>query len=112
MRIEALESAIIELKNNKNREIEQLTMFICEQESSQNNMEVSADEIEGFLAQISNGHISSVGEAMERLFSAIRFIKKLRKSLESQIRETNQEMTRRIYAEKMKVQASQSSIKY
>ena len=40
MRIEALESAIIELKNNKNREIEQLTMFICEQESSQNNIEV------------------------------------------------------------------------
>jgi len=30
MRIEALESAIIELKNNKNREIEQLTMSICD----------------------------------------------------------------------------------
>ena len=83
MRIEALESAIIELKNNKNREIEQLTMSICDQESSQNNMEASVDEIEGFIAQISKGHISSIGEAMERIFSAIRFIKKLKTSLDN-----------------------------
>ena len=83
MRIEALESAIIELKNNKNREIEQLTMSICDQESSKNNMEASVDEIEGFIAQISKGHISSIGEAMERIFSAIRFIKKLKTSLDN-----------------------------
>ena len=87
-------------------------MYICDLESSQNNMEVATDEIEGFIAKISNGHISSVGEAMERLFQAIRFIKKLRTTLEAITREANQEMTRRIYAEKMKVQASQSSIKY
>jgi hypothetical protein len=40
---------------------------------------------------------------MERLFKAIRFIKKLKESLENITREANQEMTRRIYAEKMKV---------
>jgi len=32
--IEALESAIIELKSKKNREIEQLTMTLCDIESS------------------------------------------------------------------------------
>jgi hypothetical protein len=50
LHIEALESALIELKMSKNREIEQLTMYICDLESSQNNMEVSSDEIEGFIA--------------------------------------------------------------
>ena len=75
-------------------------------------MEASADEVDGFIAQLSSGHISTVGEGMEKLFQAIRFIKKLKNSLESITREANQEMTRRIYAEKMKVQASQSSIKY
>ena len=49
---------------------------------------------------------------MERLFKAIRFIKKLKESIDNITREANQELTRRIYAEKMKVQASQSSIKY
>ena len=83
MRIEALESALIELKNNKNREIEQLTMSICDQESSQNNMEASVDEVEGFIAQLSKGQISSIGEAMEKIFSAIRFIKKLKVSLDN-----------------------------
>ena len=40
---------------------------------------------------------------MEKLFSAIRFIKKLKTTLETVTREANQEMTRRIYAEKMKL---------
>ena len=52
-------------------------------------MEASVDEIEGFIAQLSKGHISSIGEAMERIFSAIRFIKKLKTSLDNQIREAN-----------------------
>lgn len=103
MHIQALETALIELKMSKNREIEQLTMYICDLESSQNNMEVSSDEIEGFIAQISMGHINSIGEGMERLFKAIGFIKKLKVSLENSTREANQEMMRRIYAEKMKV---------
>jgi hypothetical protein len=52
-------------------------------------MEASADEVDGFIAQLSSGHISSVGEGMERLFQAIRFIKKLKNSLESITREAN-----------------------
>lgn len=46
-------------------------------------MEASVDEVEGFIAQLSKGQISSIGEAMEKIFSAIRFIKKLKVSLDN-----------------------------
>jgi hypothetical protein len=81
-------------------------MYINDFESSQINVEVKGDEVETFLVNLSDGHIATVGEAMEKLFKAIRFIKKLKSTLEGVTREANQEMTRRIYAEKMKVQAS------
>lgn len=103
---------MIELKYNKNREIDQLMMYINDLESAQNNTEVSKDDIEDFIAHLSDGNVENVSEALEKLFSAMRFIKKLKITLENTSREANQEMMRRIYADKMKVQATQVSVKY
>ncbi len=77
-------------------------MYINDLESAQNNTDVKKDEIDEFIAQLSDGSVNNVSEALEKLFSAMRFIKKLKATLENATREANQEMMRRIYAEKMK----------
>ncbi len=82
MYIESLESAIIELKITKDREIEALNMQINDIESSQINSFVKGDDLDDFLLGIFSTKIISIEEGKEKLMKAVSFIKKLKSALE------------------------------
>jgi hypothetical protein len=80
--IESLESALMELRITKDREIESLNMQINDIESSQINSFVKGDDLDDFLLGIFSTKIASIEEGKEKLMKAVGYIKKLKSALE------------------------------
>ena len=103
--VEGLEAALVEAKIRYQREIELLTMEINDYESAAFNNEVKNDDIDRFLKAQTASDCETLAEAQEKIFEAVKFIKKLRSNLETVKRELKAEQSLRILTEKLKEQA-------
>jgi hypothetical protein len=73
---------------------------------------VKGDDLDDFLFGIFSTKIVSIEEGKDKLMKAVSYIKKLKEALESCRRECNQEIMSRMYAEKTRLQAMASTVKY
>lgn len=96
---------MVEAKIRYQREIELLTMEINDYESAAFNNEVKNDDIDRFLKAQTASDCETLAEAQEKIFEAVKFIKKLRSNLETVKRELKAEQSLRILTEKLKEQA-------
>ena len=87
-------------------------MQINDAESKQINNFVKGDDLDDFLFGVFSTKINSVDEGKEKLMKAVDYIKKLKVALEQCRRECNQEIMSRMYAEKVRLQAMASTVKY
>lgn len=109
--IEALELAMTELKVKKSKEINHLMMKLSEYESIAFNSEVRNDEIDSFMLNAKGG-ISSMQEAQDRLFQAVKYMKKLKDTIELLKKDFRLENQLRMSIEKTRDEALKATQNY